>query len=152
MGTRLFKHGENEDKSLQFLNGILKVIWYLIYCTLQNFTNINYKFLEVFFEWKTWKPKRIAQRLVLPVVEGWSNTWQTNINAFNWQTKINCQKIWTNKCRKYSIQLDENTHISIVSQFTVFSRFHFSNEIHKELLFCDPLKKNIEDKQVLNND
>lgn len=53
-------------------------------------------------------------------------------------------------CGRYTIQLDENSHISNISQFMVFSTFHISDEIHKELLLCDPLKKSLGRKQIFN--
>ena len=39
------------------------------------------------------------------------------------------------------MQLDESTDVSNMAQLMVFARSCFKNEIHKELLFCEPLKE-----------
>lgn len=45
------------------------------------------------------------------------------------------------QCGRFAIQLDESTDVSNMSQLMVFARFCFNNEIHEELLFCEPLKE-----------
>ena len=45
------------------------------------------------------------------------------------------------QCGRVAVQLDESPGVSDVSQLMVFVRCCFNNEIHKELLFCEPLKE-----------
>ena len=48
------------------------------------------------------------------------------------------------------MQLDESTDVSNMAQLMVFARSCFKNEIHKELLFCEPLKKRCNRRDIFS--
>lgn len=157
------KHPEHEHKPLQFFERCLKT------CNTQssNFKKIiklNDKCLEASLEVsyliaKDKKPHTIGETLVLPAAVKMVEI----IHGKEYADKLKCIPLSANtigrrieiiadnlkkqllkqitQCGKFAIQLDESTDVANLSQLMVFIRYCFNNELHEELLFCEPLKE-----------